>query len=201
MVRGPLVTLMIASAALGCDGAPTRPEAAADARSAGDAALVASAAGPSVTGGGTITFGASKEHVSVAVFGTSGTAQFHDNTVVGNVNGHVEINCVRIVANEATLSGIITRSNDPTIEGWEALFQIRDNGQGGRGEGPDLMSPVLLHEVGIGPDCLVPRVRPRAGAGELPDRPVARVFRGGRLSSAYRGWDAADWPASRRATT
>jgi hypothetical protein len=70
------------------------------------------------------------------------------------VNGHIEINCVRIVGNEATLSGIVTHSNDPTIEGFEALFQIRDNGEGG--SGPDFMSPVLLHEVGIGPDCLVP---------------------------------------------
>jgi hypothetical protein len=50
----------------------------------------------------------------------------------------------------------VTQSNDPTIEGWEALFQIRDNGEGGRGDGPDLMSSVLLHEVGIGPDCLIP---------------------------------------------
>jgi hypothetical protein len=156
MVRRPLVVSMIAAVvALACDGAPTDPETAA-ARHAGDASLAASGAGPSVVGGGTITFGASKQHVSVVVFGSSGQAQFHDNTVVGNVNGHVAINCVRIVGNEATLSGIITHSNDPTIEGWEALFQIRDNGQGGAGEGPDLMSPVLLHEVGIGSDCLVP---------------------------------------------
>lgn len=42
------------------------------------------------------------------------------------------------------------------LEGFEALFQIRDNGEGGRGEGPDFMSPVLLHEVGVGPNCLVP---------------------------------------------
>jgi hypothetical protein len=156
MVRGSLITLTLATVTVACDGTPTNPETAASARSGGDAALAASAAGPSVTGGGTITFGASKEHVSVTVHGTSGSAQFHDNTVVGNVNGHVEINCVRIVGNEATLSGIITHSNDPTIEGWEALFQIRDNGQGGKGEGPDFMSPVLLHEVGIGPDCSVP---------------------------------------------
>src|SRR5687767_11303480 len=154
MVRGSLVMLALAAVAVACDGTPTNPKTPGDALGAAGSTPAASSAGPSVTGGGTITFGASKEHVSVAVFGTSGTAQFHDNTVVGNVNGHIEINCVRIVGNEATLSGIITHSNDPTIEGWEALFQIRDNGQGG--SGPDFMSPVLLHEVGIGPDCLVP---------------------------------------------
>jgi hypothetical protein len=156
MVRGSLVILALACTTLACESNLTNPVTAADARRGDDAAPAASTAGPSVTGGGTITFGASKEHVSVSVFGTSGHAQFHDNTVSGNVNGHIEINCVRIVGNEATLSGIITHSNDPTIEGWEALFQIRDNGQGGRGPGPDFMSPVLLHEVGIGPDCSVP---------------------------------------------
>ncbi len=169
MVRGSLIVLTFATITLACDGTPTKPEIAASARSGTDATLAASATGPSVTGGGTITFGASKEHVSVTVFGTSGSAQFHDNTVVGNVNGHVEINCVRIVGNEATLSGIITHSNDPTIEGCEALFQIRDNGEGGRGDGPDFMSPVLLHEVGIGPDCLVP--------GEFDLVPVRGNFR------------------------
>jgi hypothetical protein len=154
MVRGSLVTLALAALTLACDGGATNPPSATDEPEGGDA-LAAAAGGPSVTGGGTITFGASKEHVSVTVFGTSGTAQFHDNTVVGNVNGHVEINCVRIVGNEATLSGIVTHSNDPTIEGFEALFQIRDNGRPG-GSGRDFMSPVLLHEVGIGPNCLVP---------------------------------------------
>ncbi len=171
MVRGSLIMLTLATVTLACDGTPTKPVIAANARSGTDATLDASATGPSVTGGGTITFGASKEHVSVAVFGTSGFAQFHDNTVVGNVNGHVAINCVRIVGNEATLSGIVTQSNDPTIEGFEALFQIRDNGEGGRGEGPDFMSPVLLHEVGVGSNCLVP--------GEFDLVPVKGNFRVG----------------------
>jgi hypothetical protein len=169
MVRDSLIMLVLATVTLACDGNLTNPETAASAQNGGDATLAASATGPSVVGGGTITFGASKEHVSVAVFGTSGSAQFHDNTIVGNVNAHVEINCVRIVGNEATLSGIITHSNDPTIEGFEALFQIRDNGEGGRGEGPDFMSPVLLHEVGVGPNCLVP--------GEFDLAPVKGNFR------------------------
>jgi hypothetical protein len=151
MARGALVMLTVASLTLACDGGATNPPSPADVRGGADA--VAAQAGPSVTGGGTITFGASVEHVSVSVFGSSGTAEFHDNTVVGNVNGHIDIDCVRIVGNEATLSGIVTQSNDPTIEGFEALFQIRDNGTAGD---RDLMSPVLLHAVGVGPNCLVP---------------------------------------------
>ena len=169
MIRGSLIVLTLPMITLACADTPTKPVIAASAQSGGDATLAPSGTAQSVTGGGTITFGASKEHVSVRVFGTSGSAQFHDNTVAGNVNGHVEINCVRIVGNEATLSGIVTHSNDPTIEGFEALFQIRDNGEGGRGEGPDFMSPVLLHEVGIGPDCLIP--------GEFDLVPVRGNFR------------------------
>jgi hypothetical protein len=155
MLRSSLMTLVLASLTLACDGGATNPLSPTDTRDGADVIRAAAAGGPSVTGGGTITFGASEEHVSVSAFGTSGRAQFHDKTVSGNVNGHVEINCVRIVGNEATLSGIVTHSNDPTIEGFEALFQIRDNDRSAA-SGPDFMSPVLLHEVGIGPNCLVP---------------------------------------------
>jgi hypothetical protein len=154
MRRCSFVLLVFASVTLACDRAPTVPETAADARSNGDPSLDASAAGPSVTGGGTITFGESVEHVSVNVRGQSGLAVFHDKAAGGNFSGQIEINCVRIVENEATLSGIVTHSNEPSLEGLEALFQLRDNGEGA--SGPDFMSPVLFHEVGIGPNCLIP---------------------------------------------
>jgi hypothetical protein len=156
MLRGSLVTLAIASLTLACDGGATHPASPTDARDGVDALPAAAASGPSVTGGGTITFGTSEEHVSVHAFGSSGSAQFHDKTASGNVNGHIEVDCVRIVGNEATVSGIVTRSNDPTIEGFEALFQIRDNDAGSATGGPDFMSPVLLHAIGVGPNCLVP---------------------------------------------
>jgi hypothetical protein len=154
MRRCSLVLLAFASVTLACDGAPTVPENAADARRNSDPSRAAAADGPSVTGGGTITFGASVEHVSVNVRGLSGRATFHDKAAGGNFSGQIEIDCVRIVGNEATLSGIVTHSNDPSLEGLEALFQLRDNGEGA--SGPDFMSPVLFHEVGIGPNCLVP---------------------------------------------
>jgi len=122
------------------------------------AVIAAVAAASAVTGSGTITFGASVEHVSVNTSGSSGRATFNDKTVSGNVNGTIEVNCVRIVGNEATISGIVTHSNRKSIEGFEALFQIRDNGKGrGRGvSGPDFMSPVLFHAVGTGSNCQVP---------------------------------------------
>ena len=111
----------------------------------------------SVQGSGTINFGASVEHVSVNTSGSSGRATFNDRTVSGNVNGTIDVNCVRIVGNEATISGIVTHSNRKSIEGFEGLFQIRDNGKGrgGKSSGPDMMSPVLFHAVGTGPNCQV----------------------------------------------
>ena len=112
------------------------------------------AAASSVKGNGTITFGASVEHVSVNASGSSGRAEFHDKTVSGNVNGTIEINCVRIAGNEATVSGIVTHSSRKSLEGFEAVFQIRDNGS--KKSRTDMMSPVLFHAVGTGSNCQVP---------------------------------------------
>jgi hypothetical protein len=118
------------------------------------AALAAN--GPSVAGAGTTSFGATEQHVSVHAFDTSGHAVFRLEGVVQDIHGRIDINCVLIVGNHATLSGIVTRSSDPGLEGFAALFQVRDNGQGQAATGPDTMSPILLFEVGIGPNCLVP---------------------------------------------
>jgi len=108
----------------------------------------------SVKGSGTINFGASVEHVAVNTSGSSGRATFNDRTASGNVNGAIDVNCVRIVGNEATISGLVTHSNRKSIQGFEALFQIRDNG--GRKAQTDMMSPVLFHAVGTGSNCQVP---------------------------------------------
>lgn len=82
----------------------------------------------SVKGSGTINFGASVEHYSINTSGSSGRVTFNDRTVSGNVNGTIQVNCVRIAGNEATISGIVTHSNRKSIEGFEGLLQIRDNG-------------------------------------------------------------------------
>ena len=108
----------------------------------------------SVKGSGTINFGASVEHVTVNTSGSAGRATFNDRTASGNVNGSIDVNCVRVVGNEATISGIVSHSNRKSIEGFEALFQIRDNGS--RKAQTDMMSPVLFHAVGTGSNCQVP---------------------------------------------
>jgi len=58
-----------------------------------------------VSGSGTITFGTSVEHITVNATGSSGRATFQDKAAGGNVNGQIDINCVNIVGNTATLSG------------------------------------------------------------------------------------------------
>jgi hypothetical protein len=120
--------------------------------------IAAAVAASSVKGSGTINFGASVEHYSINTSGSSGRVTFNDRTVSGNVNGTIEVNCVRIVGNEATISGIVTHSNRKSIEGFEGLLQIRDNGKGrgAKSSGPDMGSPILFHAVGTGSDCSVP---------------------------------------------
>src|SRR5437762_10959481 len=82
----------------------------------------------SVNGSGTITFGSSVEHISVKVSGSSGRARFEDKAAGGNVSGQIAINCVNVVGNTATLSGIVTHSNKKSLIGQEGVFQIVDNG-------------------------------------------------------------------------
>jgi hypothetical protein len=120
--------------------------------------VIAAVVASSVKGSGTINFGASTEHYSVNTSGSSGRVTFNDRTVSGNVNGTINVNCVRIVGNEATISGIVTHSNRKSIEGFEGLLQIRDNGKGrgAKNSGPDMGSPILFHAVGTGSDCSVP---------------------------------------------
>jgi hypothetical protein len=119
--------------------------------------IAAVVAASSVKGSGTINFGASTEHYSINTSGSSGRVTFNDRTVSGNVNGTIEVNCVSIVNNQATISGIVTHSNRKSIEGFEGLLQIQDNGKGrGKDSGPDMGSPILFHAVGTGSDCSVP---------------------------------------------
>jgi hypothetical protein len=103
----------------------------------------------SVTGSGTITFGSSVEHISVSVSGSSGRATFEDKAAGGNVNGQININCVNVVGNTATLSGLVTHSNKSSMIGQEGVFQIVDNGS----RGSDDASLINFHQPGTSTDC------------------------------------------------
>lgn len=119
----------------------------------------------SVSGSGTITFGSSVEHIAVRTSGSTGRATFEDKAAGGNVNGQISINCVRIVGNTATVSGLVTHSNKKSMIGQEGVFQIVDNGS--KKATPDMASLINFHQPGIGTDC---------NAGEFDLTPVKGDF-------------------------
>ena len=112
-------------------------------------------------GDGTVTFAATVEDLEFRAhrvtdrdnpFAARGEASFNDRTA--RVRARIRINCLRVTGNTATLSGIVTESNDRTIRGFEALFQVLDDDLT-PGRPVDFASTVLLHAVGTGPDCAV----------------------------------------------
>jgi len=116
----------------------------------------------SVKGSGTVTFGSSVEHISVNVSGTSGRASFEDKAAGGNFNGQIDINCVSVVGNTATLSGIVSHSNNKSLIGKEGVFRIVDNGKK-----TDMASIINFHDPGTSTDC---------NAGEFDVAPVTGDF-------------------------
>jgi hypothetical protein len=124
------------------------------------ASLATSAA--SVGGNGTVTFGSSVEHITVNVTGSSGRATFQDKAAGGNVNGQIDINCVSVVGNTATLSGLVTHSNRKSMIGNEGVFRIVDNGRR-----TDFASLINFHQPGTSTDC---------NAGEFDVAPVKGDF-------------------------
>ena len=124
-----------------------------------------SAFASSVNGSGTITFGSSVEHITVRVSGSSGRATFEDKAAGGNVNGQLNINCVSIVGNTATLSGLVTHSNKKSMVGQEGVFRIVDNGN--KKATPDMATLINFHQPGTSTDC---------NAGEFDLTPVKGNF-------------------------
>ena len=127
-------------------------------------ALIAAAAA-SVNGSGTITFGSSVEHITVRASGGSGRATFQDKAAGGNVSGQIAINCVNVVGNTATLSGLVTHSNKKSMIGQEGVFRVVDNGS--RKSTPDMASLINFHQPGTSTDC---------NAGEFDLTPVKGDF-------------------------
>jgi len=116
--------------------------------------------GHSAKGSGTIQFASNREHISFSALqrpdGTaSGSAEVHD--ISAGVNVRIEVDCLNVIGNVATISGIVTKSSNPASvpEGYEGIFQVVDNGEGNDAP-PDLMSQVNFFEVGTGTDCHFP---------------------------------------------
>ena len=108
---------------------------------------------PHANGGGTTIEGGK---VSTFVFNA---VQHDDGTVDGHLNYmfretgvdiHMDIDCLEISGNRATLSGTVTQvggSGTPAsyiFVGQRASFSVQDNGQG-KGSAPDLISDLILY--------------------------------------------------------
>ena len=113
------------------------------------------AAGSSATGSGHFVFASTQESISFNAaegVANAGTGQAEVNDITAGVHAHIDVNCVNVVGNVATISGIVTKSSDPTLLGFEGVFQVVDGGS----TGDDLISLVNFHEVGTGSDCRFP---------------------------------------------
>ena len=61
------------------------------------------------------------------------------------------IDCLSVTDNVATMSGVITDTDNPDFAGNPVWFRVVDNGEG-NGE-PDVMTLVGIFTSGIGVDC------------------------------------------------
>ena len=96
------------------------------------AGTAAAAVLASASGSGHILFGSNNEFITFSAIrqtdGTvTGTATVHD--VSAGVTAKIDVNCLNVVGNTATISGIVTSSSDPTLVGFEGIFQVVDNGE------------------------------------------------------------------------
>jgi hypothetical protein len=80
--------------------------------------------------------------------------QKKDGTVIGNATLQnrgldsflkIDINCLMVTGNIATMSGVVTHSDDPRgdFKGLPAIFRVVDNGEGANSP-PDLISGVVV---------------------------------------------------------
>ena len=104
---------------------------------------------PSVTGQAKLIIGGELRSLSFsAVRQKDGTVtgQAELNNRAQELKMHVEVNCLHVNGNIATLSGPITESTLPSVVGRTAVFRVVDNGQGAN-DPRDLSSLVKLTSV------------------------------------------------------
>ena len=65
---------------------------------------------------------------------------------------HIKIDCLRVVGNDAFMSGTITNSNNPLFEGRSVIFNVEDNGEGANSL-PDRISLVGIAPAGVQINC------------------------------------------------
>jgi hypothetical protein len=147
--------MLVVIAALGstvvasCDSAPTeaRTRSADGVRIAGTGT-----ANSSATGVVRYVFGATTAHLSFIVTNngssvTTGKALYYSSNA--NVVAVINVTCLNVSGGTATFKGTILESNDTSIEGDDATWQVQDGVT-------DYASLVNLAESGNGPSCTTP---------------------------------------------
>jgi len=139
-----VLTLLGTAALASCDRAPT---SARDSRQAGSTEIrhtgtanASVVAAVKLSGNYTLGVVASNNGSSV----TSGTATVYSATA--DVSFSVDITCISKSGGHAKLSGTVNESSDPSIEGYDAYFEVTDGV-------PDQAGKVILAED-FGPTCL-----------------------------------------------
>jgi hypothetical protein len=121
-------------------------------------AAVADKAVHSAKGSGLIQFGPNREQISFKAESQDGSTVAEGRADVRDITAGVEVridvNCLNVLGNTATISGIVVRSSDETRVpvGFEGIFQVVDGGE----KAPDFMSLANFFEVGVGNDCNAP---------------------------------------------
>lgn len=137
---------------------------------AGNGLAGSAAAGPSATGSGHRTT-AQTEPGGIDYRTFSFAAQQHrDGSVTGqaqvnnraqDLKQHIEIDCLKVIGNRASIGGVITRSTQG-FEGMRANFFVEDNGEGSGGN-PDKISNIFRNGEGLpndNTDCRAVFVQP-----------------------------------------
>lgn len=143
-----LLASLALPAALSCDGGPTSA-----ARSADGAGIVrAGTANSSATGVVRFTFGATTAHLSFIVSNsstsaTTGKALYYSSNA--NVVAVINVTCLNVSSGTATFLGTVLESNDSSIEGKDAYWQVQDGST-------DYASLVNLADANTGPSCTTP---------------------------------------------
>lgn len=123
---------------------------------------------PSASGNGQIEFeGKTSTFAFSAIQQKNGTArgqiEYHQRSATNPANEirvHVDVNCLRVAGNKATLSGVITKAQPASVDigggqqfnlvGAYASLNVTDNGEGNNAP-PDTASSLFVTDVPI--DC------------------------------------------------
>jgi hypothetical protein len=78
----------------------------------------------------------------------SGSAEIHNPDF--DFRSHIDVQCLVVTANGASIGGRVRSTNDPNLDGQSAFFTVFDNGEPGKGK--DTIS-LIFFDGDVGPDA------------------------------------------------